>query len=279
MPKKISRKIILSNFFYIILSIFAVIIIFPFFYMVSTSFQTIGELFAYPPILLPKRLYFDNYFKIFEVIPFSLGFFNSTFVALAQTGGHLFFDSLAGYALAKLRFPGKEKIFVAIIATMMIPPQALLIPLYVLMTKFNWVNTYQGLIIPNNIISAFGIFLMRQYMLSIPRDLIDAARIDGASEFRIYIQVALPVSKPIIAALSIITFNWSWQNFAWPLIITDSINMRTLPVMLTILQGEHVSDWNLILAGAVLSLLPIFIAFLLLRKWFIKSISLTGIKT
>ena len=162
---------------------------------------------------------------------------------------------------------------------MMIPPQALLIPLYVLMTKFNWVNTYQGLIIPNNIISAFGIFLMRQYMLSIPRDLIDAARIDGASEFRIYIQVALPVSKPIIAALSIITFNWSWQNFAWPLIITDSINMRTLPVMLTILQGEHVSDWNLILAGAVLSLLPIFIAFLLLRKWFIKSISLTGIKT
>lgn len=262
---------------YLVLTLLLIVSVFPFIFMVLISFQTITELFGYPPKLIPSSLSLENYKAVFRALPFARQFFNSVFVAVSVTLAQLLFSSLTGYTLAKLRFPGRSVFFALILATMMIPYTARLIPTFLVIVQFGWINTYQALIMPG-IMSAFGIFLMRQFMLSIPDDLINAARIDGASEFRIYAQVILPSAKPILATLAILTFNWSWSDFMWPLVVTSKMEMRTLTVGLSILQGEHVSDWNVILAAATMVFVPVLIIFCFLQKYYVRGIALTGIR-
>jgi len=249
----------------------------PFIWMFSTSIKSPGEIFVYPPVWFPKVPTFAYYKELFERVRFFIHFKNSIIVAVSVTFLNLFFSSLAGYAFAKFKFPGREKIFGLLLATMMIPAQVTMIPVFMILKSMGLLNTYLGLIIPGAS-SVFGIFLMRQFMLTIPSDLIDSARVDGCSEFRIYWNIVLPLSKPVLATLAIFTFMASWNEFLWPLIIMTKETMYTLPVALANLNGQHNTEWGLLMAGSVVVILPILILFIFLQKYFIKGIALSGIK-
>jgi multiple sugar transport system permease protein len=189
----------------------------------------------------------------------------------------LFFDSLTAYALSRLRFPGRDVIFVVILIAMMLPFQVTFIPLYVIVHALGLLNTYAGLIIPRAT-NAFGIFMLRQFFISLPRDLDEAARIDGASEFYIYSRIVLPLSGPALATLAVFHFMYNWNDFLWPLLITSTTDMETLPAGLALFVGQHVVEYAVVMAGAVRALAPLFVAFLFAQKYFIRGISLTGLK-
>jgi multiple sugar transport system permease protein len=204
-------------------------------------------------------------------------FWNSFLVAAITTVSVAFFDSLVGYALAKLRFWGREIIFVMILATLMIPTEMLVIPWYILSSSQGWINTYWGIMFPG-LITAFGIFLIRQFMSGVPDELLDAGRIDGVSEFGLYWRVALPQIKPAMAALCIFTFLGNWNAFLWPMIVIQSANMRTLPVGIALFSGEAGSLWHLIMASSALAVIPVLLVFAVLQRQIIEGIVLTGLK-
>jgi len=257
----------------------AISFLFPFMWMVSTSLKTDQDVFTWPPRLVPQPVRLQNYVDAWNSAPYARFFFNSAFIALAVTLANLFFCSLAGYAFAKYKFPGKHWIFIALLCTMMIPFQVTMIPVFVILSKLHWVDTYWGLIIPFTA-GAFGIFLMRQFLSTIPDDLIDAARIDGCSEFRTFLTIVLPLSKPALSALGIFVFMASWNGFIWPFIIVKSTEMKTLPLAVADLAaGLYVMSWPLMMAGACFVVLPAIVVFLLFQKNFVEGITLTGIKT
>jgi len=264
-------------FTYILLIIGAIITIAPFLWMFFTSFKPEAEVFIFPPKLLPQEPSFSAYKTLFEKVNFGRTFMNSAIVTFSFTFINLFVCSLAGYAFAKIKFWGRDKIFYLFLATIMIPSQVTMIPSFMVLKHLGLLNNYFGLIIPGSA-SVFGIFLVRQFLLGVPDDLIDAARIDGCNEFAIYWYVILPLLKPVLATIAIFTFMGAWNDFLWPLIVMTSEKMYTLPVALAMLNGEHNTEWALLMAGAVVVTMPVLLVFFALQRYFIEGIAHSGIK-
>lgn len=252
--------------------------IFPFIWIVLSSLKSSSELIVFPPQLFPSKLRWDNYSKVINEINIMRMFFNSLVVSISVTSGQLVFCSLSGYAFAKMNFPGRDKLFRLYLATMMVPGTVTLIPMYIIFVRFGLVNSYWGLILPGFFGGAFGVFLTRQFFMTLPSQLGEAARIDGAGYLRIFAQVYLPLIKPILATLGIFSFMGSWNDFLWPLIVIQSGKLKTLTVGLSSFQGLYGSKFNLLMAGAVLSIIPVLFAFLCAQSYFIEGIALSGMK-
>ena len=263
---------------FIVFALGLVLVAGPFLWMVASSFKDAQELHAFPPTLLPVRPTLDNYTTLFQKLNFPLFFFNSLVVAVFVVGANLLFCSMLGYALAKLHFAGREQIFLIVMATLMVPSTVTLVPLFVLMSTLGLVNSYPALILPFAA-GPFGVFLMRQFMLGIPDDLLEAARIDGASEVGIFFRVVFPISYAPLATLGILTFLASWNNFLWPLVVSSSERMYTLPVAVaTFAVGQNATDYGLLMAGSTILVLPVVLVFLALQQYFRPGVATTGIK-
>jgi multiple sugar transport system permease protein len=217
----------------------------------------------------------QNYAETFSVVPFGRFYWNSLVVAVASTTVQILTASLAAFAFARLRFRGREAIFLLYLATLMIPFQVTMIPNFILMRYLRWYDSYQALILPGAF-SAFSAFLMRQYFRTIPLEMDEAARMDGASSWRIWAQIILPLSGPVVATLAIFNFQASWNDFLWPLVITNSIEMRTIPVGLSSFQGQFNTEWHLLMAGSVVALLPVLVIYIIGQNWFVQGITLSG---
>ncbi len=255
-----------------------VVMIAPFVWMLLGSLKPFSEFLQSPPPWLPQHPTVDNYDNLFNKLDFPQYFSNSMIVAGLVTGGNLLFCSMLGYALAKLKFPGRQWIFRLVLATLMVPGAVIVVPLFVLMSMLGFVNSYAGLVLPF-LAGPFGVFLMRQFMLGIPDELLEAARIDGAGEYRIFLQIAMPIATPALATLGILTFLASWNNFLWPLIVATNDSMYTLPVALaTFSTGQHQADYGLLMAGSAVLAAPVVVIFLLLQRYFIEGIATTGLK-
>jgi multiple sugar transport system permease protein len=248
----------------------------PFVWMLSTSLKTPPQIFSYPPVWIPDPIAWQNYRETVSVMPFGRFYLNSLIVASSITILQLLTSSLAAFAFARLRFRGRNLLFLLYLATLMIPFQVTMLPNFILMSYLRWFDTYQALILPPAF-SAFSTFLLRQYFLGLPLDLDEAARIDGASSFRIWWQIVLPLSGPALAALTIFVFLNNWNDFLWPLVITDSLEMRTLPVGLSLLQGQYSVRWNLLMAGSVIAMLPVLLVYIIGQKWFIRGFTMSGL--
>jgi len=249
----------------------------PMVWMVSASLMPTGEASAYPPRLFPRTVTFAHYTDLFTRLELGRYLLNSTLISLVVTTVSLAINSMAGYAFAKLRFGGRERVWRLLMMGLVIPVQVSMLPLFLLMKQLGLVNTYWGVIIPS-LASIFGIFLIRQYALSVPDELLDAARIDGASEGRIYVSIVLPVIRPILATLAIWTFLTTWNDFMWPLVVLSDQRKYTLPVALASLVGEHVQDTELMMAGSVLTVFPVLIVFLLLQRYYVEGVMAGSVK-
>ena len=262
-------------FTYIALAVGSVIMAFPFVWMLLSSFKSLREIFRFS--FWPQAWTLANYQEVLLNTQFPRWFMNSLIVAGISTVSVLFFCSLVGYALTKLRFPGRNIIFLIILSTLMIPTEMLVIPWYVMSAENGWLNTFWGIAFPG-LIPAFGVFLMRQFFQSLPRDLFDAGRVDGVSEFGLYWRVGLPLVGPGLAALAIFNFVGNWNAFLWPLIVAKSPSMRTIPVGMALFSGEAGTAWNLIMAGAALAVVPVLIVFFIFQRQIIEGVVLTGVK-
>jgi multiple sugar transport system permease protein len=254
----------------------SVIMLLPFLWMLSTSLKSPQEIFTFPPVWIPSTFVWENYVKTVTVMPFGRFYFNSLIVAVAVTALQILTASLAAFAFARLRFWGRNGLFLLYLATLMIPFHVTLIPNFIIMRFLDWYDTYQALILPPAF-SALSTFLLRQYFLGLPLELDEAARIDGASSLRIWWQVVMPLSGPVLAALTIFTFLNAWNDFLWPLVITNSLEMRTLPVGLTAFQGQFKVEWHLLMAGAVIAMVPVLVVYILAQKKFVEGITLAGL--
>jgi multiple sugar transport system permease protein len=258
----------------------SVLMLVPFAWMVATSLKPPDEVLSLTPNWLPRRLVPGNFAEVWLKLPFGRFYLNSLFVAATATVSTVFLGSLTGYVLAKFDFPGRDVLFVLILATMMVPVEVTFIPLYILMADLGWVNSYQGLIAPT-LMTGFGVFLMRQFTRTIPNDFVEAARIDGASELGIYARVILPLTTPALATLAIFTFMANWDAFLWPLIITNSTLMKTIPLgIASYLQQEagYPARFNLIMAANLIGVVPVMIVFGSMQRYFVKGIVAGGIK-
>ena len=255
----------------------AVAVLVPIVWMLGTSFRTEADLFADPARLWPVALTATGYQAVWDELPFVKLLINSVVFALGTTVGLVLFDSMAAFALARLKFRGRRLAFWVVIGALMIPFQVTLIPTFEFVHRLGWLNTYQGLIVPR-LASAFGIFLLRQFFVSIPAELDEAATIDGASRWQIYWRIALPLAKPALATLFVIHFMNLWNDFLWPLVMATDPERRTLPAGLTLFTGQHVTEHAVVMAGAVISLMPLAIAFLVAQRYFVQGISTTGLK-
>lgn len=254
-----------------------VVAVVPFLWMLGVSFRSESDLFGSPGSLLPHAWTLHGYAGVWEQLPFLRLLLNTVIFAGVTTALTVLFDSMCAYALARLRFRGRTLCFYLVIATLMVPFQVTLIPVFIELFHFGWLNTYQGLIIPRAT-SAFGIFLLRQSFITIPTELDEAARIDGASHLRIYTRIILPLSKPALATVALLNFMALWNDLLWPLIVTSTPEMRTLPAGLTLFGGQHVTDHAVLFAGATISLLPLAVAFFLAQRYFVAGVATTGLK-
>ncbi len=262
----------------VILAVLALLVLFPL--LVTFVYSVTPELhiFDWPIEWVPAAPQWHNYIDPFSKSYFGRYFLNSALIAGAQTVSTVVLASMAGYGLAKFDFPGRTLVFLFMLSTLMLPFQVLLVPMYVLIRQFDWVNTYQGLIVPG-LVDSFGIFLMRQFALSIPEEYVLAARIDGAGEFKIYTHIVLPMLAPAVAALSIFTFTGSWNQFLWPLIVVNKLDLRTVPLGMTQYMGEMVQpQWGQLMAASIVALLPILLVFLCAQRQFVQGAALTGLK-
>lgn len=255
----------------------AIATVIPLLWMISASLMPQGEATSFPPRLLPSRVTFEHYRGLFTNLNLGRAFLNSLFVAVVATALSLLFNSMAGYAFAKLRFRGRDRIFAMLVASLGIPAQVAMLPLFLILKSAGLVNTYVGVLIPY-IATIYGVFLVRQFMVSIPDDLLAAARIDGASEWRIYWSVVLPVARPVLATLAIFTFMSAWNDFMWPLIILSDGDKYTMPVAVASLVGEHAMDLELMMASAVLTIIPVLTLFFVLQKQYIAGMMAGSVK-
>ncbi|MEW6047476.1 MAG: carbohydrate ABC transporter permease [Bacillota bacterium] len=262
---------------YLVLIIGAIPMLLPLAWMLSSAFKPLPEVMVVPPYLIPKQPTPDNFVVVFTQLPFGRYLLNSVVVAVVVVAGVVFVSSMAGYALAKFPFRGREALFMAMLASLMVPFQVRMIPLYLMAMNLHIVNTLAGVAFPW-LFDAFGIFLMRQFMRTIPTDLIEAARIDGASEPRIFFTIVLPLTRPALAALGIFTLVANWEEFLWPLIVTNSDASRTLPVGLQSFSDQYIANIHWQMAGATIAVAPLLIAFLIFQRQFIQGIALTGLK-
>ena len=264
---------------YLCLAVIGFAMILPLLWMVSTSLKEPQSVFSLTPQWIPKPLSWLNYVTMWKMpgVPFSRFFLNSVLVAVCVTAGHVFASACAAYAFARLKFFGRDHLFFAYVATMMIPGSVTIIPVFIIMRVFGWVDTYRALIIPG-IFSAFGTFLLRQFFLTIPQDIEDAAKIDGASPFLIFWRIIMPISKPALAALTIATFMGNWQSFMWPLLVVDSVEKKTLPIGLAYFQDQYATNWPLLMAGSLVAMLPIICLFIFNQRFFLRGIRLSGMQ-
>jgi ABC-type glycerol-3-phosphate transport system permease component len=256
----------------------AVVMVVPFLWMLSTSFKAPGQTFVYPPEWLPDPFVWENYPNMWTALPFGKFFINSVKIASLTTIGQLLTCSMAGFAFSILKFRGREALFLLLIATLMIPSQVTLIPTFILFSKIGWVGTHLPLWVPAFWGGAFGTFLLRQFYLSIPIDLAESARIDGASIWQIFRHIYVPLSGPAMAALAIFTFMWSWNDLLNPLIYVTELDQLTLTIGLSFFQNQYGGKWTLMMAGAVVSILPILVIFFFAQRYFIQGIAMTGLK-
>jgi len=292
-PKRRSPlSIVLLVIRYLVLIAGAIICLVPFVWMVSASFQHEGDIFSWPIHWFPAHATLENYRSFFgSGGHIGTWLINSTFIAVVTTVLQLFLNSLMAYAFAKRRFPGRQWIFGLFLATLLVPGQMTTIPNYLILKHIpffggnnavgsgghGWLDSYAGLIVPA-VVSAFGIFLIRQYMTSIPDELLDAARVEGASEFRIFWSIVLPLCKPVLAANAIFTFGYFWNDFYWPLIVMSSPQHYTLSLGLALFIGAHKTAWTLLMAGSVIATIPVLIVFLVFQRYFVSGISMTGMR-
>ena len=274
-----SRKKFHFNFAYPVLIFGSLISLLPFVWMLLSSFKTLKEVRQIPPTFFPQEFTLDNYHKVLtdEDLPLGIFYRNSAIIALANVVQVLFTSSLFGYIFAKFEFKGKKVLFWFIMSLMMIPSQMTMIPGYLILAKLKLINNLLGLIIPAAI-DAFGIFLFRQFALSIPNELLDAARVDGAGEFHIYRRIVLPQLGPALATFGMLTFMFNWNAYLWPLIVLTEKNVRTLPIILTWFSNQMVDRTNLTMAASVLVILPVLIVFLFVQRWIVEGITLSGMK-
>ena len=263
---------------YVILVIALVAVVAPFVWMVLGSFKPEGELRQVPPTWWPQSASLDNYTQLFSKLSFGQYFLNSVIVASVVTAANLLFCSMLGYAFAMLEFRGKNALFLAVMGTLMIPGLVTFVPLFVLVANVGLVDTIPGLFLPY-LVAPFGVFLMRQFIIGLPKDLLDAGRVDGAGELRIFARIFLPLCGPALATLGILTFLGSWNNFLWPLVVAQSEDKYTLPVALALYStGQNSTNYGLLLAGATVVIIPILVVFLVFQRRFIEGIATTGIK-
>lgn len=262
---------------YALLVIGAALALLPMVWMVSASLMPSGEASSFPPHFFPSRPTLEHYTDLFTRLNLGRYLLNSAFVALVVTSASLIINAMAGYAFAKLRFRGRDRLFRVLSTGLVLPVQVAMLPLFLLLKNMGLINTYWGVIIPG-LASIFGIFLVRQYALAIPDEMLDAARVDGASEFRIFLSIVVPGIMPILATLSIWTFLATWNDFMWPLIVLSDASHYTLPVALANLSGEHVQDTELMMAGSVLTVIPVMLVFLFLQRYYIQGVMAGSVK-
>lgn len=255
----------------------SLVMLLPLVWMVSTSLKADGQVMVVPPQWIPDPVRWDNYRRLFQRVPLFRFMLNSLLVAGVTTTGQILLAAMAAYAFARGRFRGRDSLFVLYLATLMLPFQVIITPLFLLVRSLGWVNTYQGLIVPR-LFSAFGVFLLRQFFLTIPRSLDEAAFMDGASHWTIFTRIMLPLSKPALATLAIFAFMNSWNDYLWPLVVVSDPKLMTLPLGLAALQGRWTVSWNLVMAGTVVSIVPILAVYLAAQKRFVEGITLTGLK-
>ncbi|MBC8401422.1 MAG: carbohydrate ABC transporter permease [Candidatus Marinimicrobia bacterium] len=281
-PFSLSKRLLPSPqkvLHYAVLIFLACVFILPFLWMLSTSLKGYENIFSLPLKWIPDKIHWENYVKVFQAMPFLVYLKNSVFVTSLAIFGTVLSASVVAYAFAVLRWPGRNALFIVVIATMMLPAQVTMIPLFVLFKEFGWLNTFKPLIIPAFFGGgAFNIFLLRQFFLTIPKDLVDAARIDGCSEFRIYWNIVLPLAKPAIATVAVLSFMLYWNDFLGPLIYLSDKLKGTLALGVVMFVGQHQSEWALLMVATILMMLPIIIIFFLFQRYFIRGFMMSGIK-
>ena len=262
---------------HVLLSLGAVVMIGPFAWEVLTSFKTFAESIHVPPVVIPATIDWHNYRQVFESLPFSALFMNTVLMTIARTAGQVAFCSLAGYAFARLHFRGRTFFFALFLSVMMVPPQMFLIPQYQIMQHLGLLNTVAALALPG-MFSAFGTFLMRQFFMQLPLELEEAARLDGANPWQIYWRIMLPLSAPGMLALGLLVAIWSWNDLLWPLVVNTDPEKMPLSAGLATLQGEHLTNYPVLMAGALMASLPLIIAFIIFQRRLIEGIAFTGLK-
>jgi multiple sugar transport system permease protein len=255
----------------------AVVMLVPMVWMLVTSLETLNETRHFPPVLLPHALAPGNYTQVLQQAPFARWFANTLIVTVVTVAGNLLLCAMAGYAFARIKFFGREVVFILVLATLMIPFQVVMIPTFIIVKHLGLINTLGGLIVPN-LAQAFGIFLFRQFFRTLPVELEEAARIDGASRIGVLFKIVLPLSGPVLATVAVITFLYTWNDFLWPLITIYSPDNMTLQLGLTTFEGTHQTTTNLLMAANVMSLLPVLLLFFLAQRYFIRGIASTGLK-
>lgn len=261
--------------FHFILIIGASAMVLPFLWMILTSLKTYAESIQVPPVLIPEDFQWGNYKEVFGLLPFFKFMYNTVIITVLRTVGQLFLCSLAAYAFARIEFPGRNILFLLALTVLMVPGQVFLLPQYMIMVKLGWLNSLQAVIVPG-LFSAFGTFLLRQFFMGLPKELEEAARLDGCNHFQIYWKVMLPLAKPGLIALGIFTTLWSWNELMWPMIVNSSPESMTLSVGLSSLQGQFLTNYPILMAGSFLAILPMLILFIFLQKQFIEGIAVTG---
>jgi multiple sugar transport system permease protein len=272
-----TRNRIWSIALYALVTLIAILALTPILWMILSSFKELKDMFTVPMTWLPNPWNWRSYADAWVQRDLTRYLLNSLYVSTSITVGNILLCSIAGYALAKFRFFGREFLFLLVLSTLMLPLEVTMVPLFLIIKSFDWQNTYTGMIVPF-LADAFGIFLMRQYILGIPDELIDAARIDGMSEFGIFWKIIMPLSKPAIVALSIFTFREAWDMYIWPLIIVTKEQLRPITVGVALFMSAYATDWNQLLAVATIAMIPMFLLFFLLQRYFVQGITLTGLK-
>lgn len=275
------RQNIKKTVAYVFLTVGAITMVGPFMWMISTSLKNPGDVFSYDKAWwmewIPTKFVWQNYVQAWNVVPFARFYLNSIFVSVAITIGQVATSAMAAYAFARLRFPGRDRLFFAYLATMMVPGAVTMIPVFILLQKLGWVDSFKALILPS-MFTAYGTFMLRQFFMTLPRDLEDAAKIDGCSYTGIFWRIILPLSKPALATLTTFTFMGSWMSFMWPLIVMNTHEKYTLPIGLSYFQSLHGTDWTLLMAGSLMMILPILLVFIFNQRFFVEGIKLAGIK-
>jgi ABC-type glycerol-3-phosphate transport system permease component len=263
---------------YVIVIVGGFTMLVPFFWMLTTSLKDLAEALIFPPRVFPKVPVWSNYAEVFTRVPFARMILNSVVIAVVGVAGQLLTTSLAGFTFARLRFKGREFLFLLLLVTLMVPGQVTLVPQYILFQALGWVNTYYALTVPFWLGGAFGTFLMRQYFLTIPQDLVDAARVDGCNPFRVYWQIFMPLSGPVLATLAIFTFLGRWNDLLGPLIYLNKVQMMTVTVGISYFTGQYWSDMPLVMAASLISMLPTLTLFFAAQKYFVQGVVLSGMK-
>uniref|UniRef100_A0A942T2E7 Carbohydrate ABC transporter permease n=2 Tax=Neobacillus citreus TaxID=2833578 RepID=A0A942T2E7_9BACI len=272
-----TKQLVTSKTFLIhfILTVGAVAMVLPFLWMILTSLKTYQESIQVPPVFIPEEFQWGNYKEVFGLLPFFKFMYNTVIITLLRTVGQLFLCSLAAYAFARIEFPGRNVLFLLALTVLMVPGQVFLLPQYMIMVKLGWLNTLSAVVVPG-LFSAFGTFLLRQFFMGLPKELEEAARLDGCNHFQIYWKIMLPLAKPGLIALGIFTTLWSWNELMWPMIVNSSPESMTLSVGLSSLQGQYLTNYPILMAGSFLAILPMLILFIFLQRQFIEGIAVTG---